>query len=246
MFGLKSSQKSCAVALMMFGAMLAFAGRATAEPPAGFRPDHARTAVLITDPQNDFMSEKGAAWGLVMGNVERLHTRENIAKLITTAKSESVPLFVSPHYYFPQDGGWQARGPIQQTLHDIHMFEVAGPVDYSKIAGTGADFYGPLKPAILDGDTVIVSPHKIYGPESNDLAMQLRKHGIDTVVMGGFAANLCTDSHMRELIEQGFNVVMVKDAVGAPGEEAYNAAVLNYSMIANAVWTTDEAVAFFK
>ena len=76
--------------------------------------------------------------------------------------------------------------------------------------------------------------------------MQLRKHGIDTVIMGGFAANLCTDSHMRELVEQGFNVVMVEDAVGAPGEEAYDAAVLNYSMIANAVWTTDEAVAFLK
>ncbi|KCZ86385.1 isochorismatase family protein [Hyphomonas adhaerens MHS-3] len=246
MFGLKSSRKGFAAALAVAGAMLTFAGCASAEPAAGFQPDPARTAVLITDPQNDFMSEKGAAWGLVKGNVERLHTRENIAKLIASAKSEDVPLFVSPHYYFPQDGGWLVRGPIQQTLHDIHMFEVAGPVDYSKIAGTGADFYGPLKPAILDGETVIVSPHKIYGPESNDLVMQLRKHGIDTVIMGGFAANLCTDSHMRELVEQGFNVVMVEDAVGAPGEEAYDAAVLNYSMIANAVWTTDEAVAFLK
>ena len=218
MFGLKSSRESFAAALAMAGAILTFAGCASAEPAAGFQPDPARTAVLITDPQNDFMSEKGAAWGLVKGNVERLHTRENIAKLIASAKSEDVPLFVSPHFYFPQDGGWLARGPIQQTLHDIHMFEVAGPVDYSKIAGTGAD----------------------------DLVMQLRKHGIDTVIMGGFAANLCTDSHMRELVEQGFNVVMVEDAVGAPGEEAYDAAVLNYSMIANAVWTTDEAVAFLK
>jgi nicotinamidase-related amidase len=246
MFGLKSSLRASAAAVTLIGAAIAATGCATGEPTAGFQPDPARTAVLITDPQNDFMSEKGAAWGLVKDNVERLHTRENIAKLIVTAKSEEVPLFVSPHFYYPQDGGWIARGPIQQTLHDIHMFEVAGPVDYSKITGTGADFYGPLKSAILDGKTVIVSPHKIYGPESNDLVMQLRKRGIDTVIMGGFAANLCTDSHMRELVEQGFNVVMVKDAVGAPGEDAYDAAVLNYSMIANAVWTTDEAVAFLK
>lgn len=246
MFGLKNSLRTMAAAAALMGAALGTAGCATAEAPAGFVPDPARTAVLITDPQNDFMSDEGVAWGLVKDNVLRLHTRENIAKLITTAKTEDVPLFVSPHFYFPQDAGWLQRGPIQQTLHDIHMFEVAGPTDYSTIAGTGADFYAPLKSAILDGETVIASPHKIYGPESSDLAMQLRKRGIDTVIMGGFAANLCTDSHMRELVEQGFNVVMVKDAVGAPGEEAYDAALLNYSMIANAVWTTDEAVAFLK
>ena len=243
--GLKSALRATVAMAVLFGTVVT-AGCASAGPPAGFAPDPARTAVLITDPQNDFMSDEGAAWGLVKDNVLRLHTRENIAKLIAAAKSEDVPLFVSPHFYYPQDGGWQARGPVQQTLHDIHMFEVAGPVDYSEIAGTGADFYTPLKPAILDGKTVIVSPHKIYGPESNDLAMQLHKRGIDTVIIGGFAANLCTDSHMRELVEQGFNVVMLTDAVGAPGEAAYDAAVLNYSMIANAVWTTDEAVAFLK
>ena len=36
-------------------------------------------------------------------------------------------------------------------------------------------------------------------------------------------ANLCVDSHMRELIELGYNVIVVNDAVGAPGEEAYQA-----------------------
>ena len=35
---------------------------------------------------------------------------------------------------------------------------------------------------------------------------------------------------------------MVKDAVAAPGADAYKAAVVNYGFIANAVWNTDEAV----
>ena len=39
---------------------------------------------------------------------------------------------------------------------------------------------------------------------------------------------------------------LVGDAVGAPGEAAYEAALLNYSMIANAVWTTEQAVKFLK
>ena len=48
---------------------------------------------------------------------------------------------------------------------------------------------------------------------------------------------------MRELIELGYNVIVVNDAVGAPGEEAYQAALTNYGYIANQVLTTEEVIA---
>lgn len=89
---------------------------------------------------------------------------------------------------------------------------------------------------------MVTSPHKIYGPDSNDLVLQLRSKGIDTVILAGLAANLCTDSHLRELVESGFKVIVVKDAVAAPGSDAYQAALVNYGLIANAVITTDDAV----
>lgn len=60
----------------------------------------------------------------------------------------------------------------------------------------------------MDEDTIIVNPHKIYGPESNDLALQLRKNGIDTIFLASMNANLCVDSHLRELIESGFQVIV--------------------------------------
>jgi nicotinamidase-related amidase len=82
----------------------------------------------------------------------------------------------------------------------------------------------------------------MYGPESNDLIYQLRVRGIDTVVLGGMVANLCVDSHMRALMENGFRVYVVKDAVGAPGDDAYQAALTNYGMIANGVLTTEQAI----
>ena len=64
--------------------------------------------------------------------------------------------------------------------------------------------------------------------------------------LAGLAANLCTDSHLRGLVENGFKVVVVKDAVAAPGEEAYQAALVNYGLIANAVVTTDQAIKLFR
>ncbi len=59
------------------------------------------------------------------------------------------------------------------------------------------------------------------------------------------AANLCTESHMRELIEQGFDVAVVSDATAAAivGEgDGYEAALVNFRFIANTVWTTEETV----
>ena len=64
--------------------------------------------------------------------------------------------------------------------------------------------------------------------------------------MAGMLANLCVESHLRELVEQGFEVAVVKDATAAPRHpeigDGYQAALVNYGFLANAVWTTDDAV----
>src|SRR4029077_14280656 len=110
-----------------------------------------------------------------------------------------------------------------------------------------ADMYKRIH--IHDGQTVIASPHKIVGPESNDLVLQLRKRGVSQVVLAGMAANLCVEGHMRELVEQGFEVAVVKDATAGarlPEGDGYLAALVNFRFLASAVWTTAEAVARLK
>lgn len=195
------------------------------------------TAVLITDPQKDFLDKRGMLFDLVAPNMERLNTIENIETLMKTAKSTNVQLAVDPLVYTRRDLDWSQAGVLQQQLLDMRAL-YADSLDPEKFEGTGADFYEPYKKYIKDGDTIIAGPHKMYGPESNDLIYQLRSHGIDTVILGGLVANLCVDSHMRALMESGFKVYVVKDAVAAPGEEAYSAALVNYNMIANGVLTT--------
>ena len=46
------------------------------------------TAVLVVDPQNDFLSEQGATWGLVGNSVRENRTIENIERLFKTADEE--------------------------------------------------------------------------------------------------------------------------------------------------------------
>ena len=93
----------------------------------------------------------------------------------------------------------------------------------------------------------MASPHKVYGPENNDLILQLRKRAIGRIILGGMSANLCVESHLRELLEQGFEVFVVKDATAAARTpdlgDGYAAALTNFAFIANGVITTDEAIA---
>jgi nicotinamidase-related amidase len=204
------------------------------------------TAVVVIDPQNDFLSEEGATWQLVGDSVTENNTIENIERLFKAAKNNGFEVFVSPHYYYPTDHGWKFGGTVEKIMHEINMFGRGGALSLDGFRGSGADWLERYKPFIEDGKTIVASPHKVYGPENNDLVLQLRKRNIGKVVLAGMSANLCVESHLRELLEQGFEVTVVKDATaGARHPElgdGYESALVNFGYMANAVLSTDELV----
>ncbi|MEZ5391566.1 MAG: isochorismatase family protein [Bryobacterales bacterium] len=164
-------------------------------PNPGMEIDPANTALVITDPQNDFLSPDGVTWGVVGKNVTANKTVENIEKLFKTAKARGIPVFVSPHYYYPADHGWRFEGALEALMHKIGMFDRKDALNTEGFEGSGADWLERYKVYIEDGQTIVSSPHKVYGPETNDLVLQLRKRGIDRIILGGMSANLCTESH---------------------------------------------------
>jgi nicotinamidase-related amidase len=229
----------CIAALLLVGA-------ASAQlPNPGMDVDPSTTALLVTDPQNDFLSPEGVTWGIVGKSVTENKTVEHIDALFAAAKAKGFEVFISPHYYFPTDQGWKFTGALELAMHSMGMFDRTGPLDTEGFEGSGADWLESYKQYINDGRTVVSSPHKVFGPETNDLVLQLRKRGISRVILAGMSANLCTESHMRELMEQGFEVAVVKDATAAAQLEegdGYQAAVTNFRFIANTVWSTEEAL----
>ncbi len=215
-------------------------------PNPEMKLDLRRTALVIIDPQIDFLSPKGVAWGVVGESVKEHNTVENIGRLFKAAKQANITVAISPHYYYPYDHTWKFGGPLELLMHKIGMFDRKSPVSLAGFENSGADFMPEYKPYIEDGKTIIASPHKMYGPEANDLMLQLRKQRVDQVILAGMSANLCVESHLRELQEQGFEVAVVRDATAAakaPEGDGYLAAIINFRYIANGLWTTDEAVA---
>lgn len=217
-------------------------------PDPGFIID-AKTAIVITDPQNDFLSPDGVAWGVVGESVKANNTVTNIESLFKIAKQKNMLVFVSPHYYYKYDHTWKFEGTLEVLMHSIKMFDRKNALLTDNFENSGADWLNNYKKYINENNVIVTSPHKVYGPESNDLSLQLRKQGINKVILAGMSANLCVESHMRELIEDGFEVSVVKDATAAailPGVNGYEAALTNFRMISSHVFTTSELVEQIK
>ncbi len=218
-------------------------------PMPGFEIVPGETAIVITDPQNDFLSPDGVTWGVVGQSITENGTVENIGALFDVADETGMPVFISPHYYFEHDHRWQFEGTLETLMHSIGMFDRPHALTLEGFEGSGADWLDQYKPHINNGRTVVTSPHKVYGPDSNDLVLQLRKAGISQVVLGGMSSNLCTESHMRALIEAGFEVMVVTDATAGaitPYYDGYAASLVNFRMIASKVDNTENTVSAIK
>ena len=211
-------------------------------PDPGFIID-GTTAIVITDPQNDFLSTDGVTWGLVGESVKKNNTIENLETLFKLGKEKGIPVFVSPHYYYKHDHKWQFEGALETAMHGMGMFDRGDQLNKENFDGSGADWLELYKPYIEQDYVTVSGPHKVFGPEQNDLSLQLRKQKIDKVILAGMSGNLCVESHMRELLEDGFEVAIVGDATASaiiPGLDGNQAAQTNFRMISSHVYTTEE------
>ena len=140
-------------------------------------------------------------------------------------------------------------GAIADYLISIGFCGRKDPVDLEGFKASRADYYEPFKKYLMDGHTCNTSPHKHFGCATNDVIKQLHMRRVQQVIMAGPVANLCLESHMRDLLEAGLEVAMVRDAVGAAVNDegdGYEAAMVNWRFMANAVWSTEETIKRMK
>lgn len=203
-------------------------------------------ALVFTDLHNDFLTPGGKAYGLIEESLARNNTAQNIENLLIAAQKVEMKVFVSPHYYYSHDHSWIApTTPIEDLAHRIGLLDRVSPLTMEGFEGSGADFPERYKPYLNDKNTIVTSPHKAYGASTNDIVLQLRRYRIEQIILAGPVGNLCVEAHMRDFIEHGFEIAMVRDATaGARNEEGdgYEAALINWRFMAHALWSTEEAV----
>jgi nicotinamidase-related amidase len=208
--------------------------------------DKSDTGIVFIDPQNDVLSATGVNWAVTGASVTENRTVENMVRIFAAAKAGGYEVFISPHFVYPTDKGWKSNGPAEEMEFATGSFARKGVLSLEGFRNSGADWLEEFKPYIDDGKTIVVSPHKVFGSQTNDLTLQLRKRQIKRVVLGGMLANMCVESHLRDLIEQGFEVFVATDATAGPRHpvwgDGYKAALVNFQFLAHGVFTTEEVV----
>jgi nicotinamidase-related amidase len=193
---------------------------------------HRKAALVIVDPQNDLLSSDGAMWDLVGDGVRDSRVVEHLVELRNAARLAEIPIVYSPHEIGRTDHReWRHLNFLDRVLHERRIFD-------SQSSGT--DWFPELEP---DADTIVCSPHKtLSGFWTSDIATQLRRRDIQTIVLAGMIANLCVESHLRDAIECGFDVVVVSDATCGTSEDATKASLATFDLLATEVVTTAHLV----
>lgn len=198
--------------------------------------EKSKTAIMIIDPQNDFMSEQSPIWALVGPSVKGQNLIKHLQQLIKAAEENEMFVFYSPHMYTQNDlKDWKSLNGIDKIMFEYKMF----------VKGTKGHEY--LPELVPSASTIILSPHKgLSNFWSGDVVIQLRQRGIETIIMAGMSANMCVDSHSRDALENGFDLIIVADAVAGAGDAAMQAAFTNYEFLAHEVLTTAQVLEKIK
>ncbi|MEU6324017.1 isochorismatase family cysteine hydrolase [Streptomyces sp. NPDC047009] len=199
--------------------------------------DPRRTAVLLVDPFNDFISEGGKLWPRVEAVAKEAGLLEHLRSVIASARAADVRVVFVPHRRWePGDyESWDHPSPTQRSMMERPRF----------VRGTwGGDFHPDFQPQT--GDIVAAEHWAQSGFANTDLDFQLKQHGISHVVLVGLLANTCIESTGRYAMEFGYHVTLVRDATAAFLSEMMHAAhELNGPTFAHAIVTTDQLVTAF-
>ncbi len=194
-----------------------------------------RSALLIVDPYNDFMSEGGKLYEATKKTAEAVGFYDNMRKLIPAIRAARIQVIIVPHHRWRESDykGWKHMNPSQVLGNQIQAFA----------AGSwGGEFHPEFGPRA--GDVVVLEHWAQSGFANTDLDAQLKQHGIEKIILVGMVANTCIEGAARFGMELGYHVTLIKDATAAFDEEGMHAAnEVNGPRFAHAILTTEELLA---
>ncbi|MGB9098452.1 hydrolase [Erwinia sp.] len=101
------------------------------------------------------------------------------------------------------------------------------PVDASHSGGLPENWWVYPEALGKKETDIEVTKHQWGAFYGTDLELQLRRRGIDTVVLGGISTNIGVESTARNAWELGFNLIVVEDICSAGSTEEHEGSFKN-------------------
>jgi ureidoacrylate peracid hydrolase len=192
------------------------------------------TALLVIDPYNDFISEGGKVWDRIKAIAEGNACVPHMLQVLNAARKAGLRVFYAPHrrYRAGDYETWKHIAPVQKAAWSRKTFEY----------GTwGGEFRSEFAPQ--SGDIVALEHWCSSGFANTDLDLQLKRHGIQQLIVIGLIAHTCVEATVRFAAELGYEVTVVKDATASYSDREMHAALdVNIPNYASAIVTTREIV----
>lgn len=192
------------------------------------------TALLVIDPYNDFISEGGKVWNRLRAVAEANRCVPHMLQVLQAARDARLRVFYALHRrYRPGDyETWKYIAPVQKAAWVHKTFE------YGTWGGEIRTEFAPQP-----GDVVALEHWGSSGFANTDLDLQLKRHGIERLIVIGLIAHTCVEATVRFAAEMGYDVTMVKDATADYSDDEMHAALdVNIPNYASAVITAQEVV----
>jgi nicotinamidase-related amidase len=192
-----------------------------------------KSALILVDVLNEFLAEDGKLHGAIAPMLEKNQLIENLERLLAGARAAGMKIFFSPH------------GLDEHSFDDVrHLhprFQMAMDNQMFWRGSKGGQFFEPLKPRARE---FIVSHHRIFSSfQGTDLQLQLKREGIEKVVLAGLTSQTCVEGTGRDALEAGYHVTFLSDAVADFTEEAHRAALdISYPTFGHETLTVDEFI----
>ena len=175
-----------------------------------------RTALLVIDPYNDFISEGGKVWDRLKSVAEANNCVPHMLQVLTASRKAGLRVFYALHHrYRPGDyETWEYVAPIQKAAWSRKTFE----------HGTWG---GEIRREFLPqpNDTVALEHWCSSGFSNTDLELQLEQHSIHKLIVIGLIAHTCLEATVRFAAELGYQVTVVRDATASYSDEHMHAAL---------------------
>ncbi|RDU98409.1 hydrolase [Trinickia dinghuensis] len=103
-------------------------------------------------------------------------------------------------------------------------------------------------PAVLEASErdILITKRQWNAFYGTELDLQLRRRGIQTIVLGGISTNIGVESTARAAFEANYAIVFAEDAMGCASTEQHEASVRYIFPRLGHVRTTDEVLAAIK
>ena len=195
-------------------------------------PAHA--ALVVVDPQKDFCDSEGAmarVRGLDMSRIQA--TVPALNAFIQTARREGV-FVVWVREVRPEN----RMLPAHKAIHGVGDARWLIRED-----GDGIDWYkGMIKPL---PDEPVLTKWDYDAFENTDFHLMLQSRGILTLLMTGFATNVCVETTARHGYIKGYYIVLVSDCTNAVDPSEYEATLTNIRKYFGKVATSAEIAAIW-